>query len=160
VTESVSEWRRDRWTISTDPARIDLEVVFDFLSEEAYWAQGRERDVVERSVAGSLVFGVYDGERQIGFARAVTDRATFAWICDVFVLPEARGSGLGVWLMECVVAHPHLKGLRRMLLATRDAHDLYRKVGFSELPEPSRFMVRQQPPPKTWMATSVPRRTR
>nr|MBA2571347.1 GNAT family N-acetyltransferase [Chloroflexota bacterium] len=84
MTESVSEWRRDRWTISTDPARIDLEVVFDFLSEEAYWAQGRERDVVERSVAGSLVFGVYDGERQIGFARAVTDRATFAWICDVF----------------------------------------------------------------------------
>jgi len=149
VTESVSEWRRDRWTISTDPARIDLEVVFDFLSEEAYWAQGRERDVVERSVAGSLVFGVYDGERQIGFARAVTDRATFAWICDVFILPEARGNGLGVWLMECIVAHPQLQGLRRMFLATRDAHDLYRQVGFTELPEPSRFMIRQGPRPPT-----------
>lgn len=149
MTESDSEWHRDRWTISTDPARIDLEVVFDFLSEEAYWAQGRERDVVERSVAGSLVFGVYDADRQIGFARAVTDRATFAWICDVFILPEARGNGLGVWLMECIVAHPLLQGLRRMFLATRDAHDLYRKVGFSELPEPSRFMIRQAPRPPT-----------
>lgn len=117
-----------------------------YLSRDSYWAQGRSRDVVQRSIANSLCFGLYScgpDERQLGFARVVTDRATFAWVCDVFVLPEARGQGMGVWLMGCVMSHPDLRGLRRIFLATRDAHDLYRKFGFTELPEPSRFMVRQ-----------------
>ena len=142
----VMDWQRDGYTISDDPARLDVDVIHGFLAT-AYWSSGIPRDVVERSIAGSLAFGVYapDG-RQVGFARAITDRATFGWIADVFVLPEERGRGLGVWLMETVVAHPELQGLRRMFLGTRDAHELYRKVGFAELPNPGRFMVRQGNP--------------
>ena len=140
---AIVEWRRERFTISTDPGRLDIDMVARFLADESYWATDRSSEVVERSMEGSLVFGLYEEDRQIGFARAVTDAATFAWICDVFVLPEWRGRGLGVWLMECVVAHPSLRDLKRMVLATRDAHDLYRKVGFTELPEPGRFMIRR-----------------
>jgi GNAT superfamily N-acetyltransferase len=140
----IVEWHRDGYTVSTDPRRIDLDTVARFLSEESYWATGRSRDVVERSIADSIAFGLYDGGRQAGFARAVTDSATFAWICDVFVMPDWRGRGLGVWLMECVVAHPSLQGLRRMLLGTRDAHELYRRFGFTALPEPERFMIRRE----------------
>ena len=110
------------YEISTDPGRLDLDVIHRFLVD-AYWSPGVTRDVVERSVAGSLCFGLYaPGGGQAGFARAVTDRATFAWIADVFVLPEHQGRGLGVWLMESVLAHPDLQGLRRVILATADAH--------------------------------------
>lgn len=98
--------------------------------------------MVERSLSNSLCIGLYEAERQLGLARVITDRATFAWVCDVFLVGEARGKGLGTWLMKCVVEHPELMGLRRILLATRDAHEVYRAVGFSELPEPSRFMIR------------------
>lgn len=140
----VLEWRRDGFTISTDARRIDLAMVARFLSDESYWALGRTRETIQRSVAGSIVFGLYEGEQQIGFARAVTDAATFAWVCDVFILPEARGRGLGVWLMECVLAHPSLRPLRRILLGTRDAHELYRRFGFTET-EPDRFMIRRGP---------------
>jgi GNAT superfamily N-acetyltransferase len=136
------EWRRGEYEISTDPARIDLAAVHGFLSEDAYWSPGVARDVVERAIAGSMVFGIYNGTDQAGFARVVTDKATFAWVCDVFVLAEHRGQGLGKWLMECMIAHPELQGLRRWLLATRDAHGLYQQYGFTELPEPSRFMIR------------------
>ena len=140
------EWQRDGYIISDDPSRLDVDVIHGFLAA-SYWASGIPRDVVERSIAGSLPFGLYapDG-RQVGFARAITDRATFCWVCDVFVLSEERGRGLGVWLMETVVAHPELEGLRRFVLATRDAHGLYRKVGFAELPEPGRFMIRYADP--------------
>ncbi len=140
------EWQRDGYTINDDPARLDLDVIHGFLAT-AYWSGGVPRDVVERSIKGSVPFGVYapDGG-QVGFARAVTDRATFAWICDVFVLPEERGRGLGVWLMETIVAHPELQGLRRWLLGTRDAHELYRRIGFQKLPEPGRFMIRSGNP--------------
>jgi GNAT superfamily N-acetyltransferase len=136
------EWQRDGYVISDDPSRLDVDAIHGFLAA-SYWANGIPRDVVERSIAGSLVFGVYapDG-RQVGFARAITDQATFCWIADVFVLPQERGQGLGVWLMESMVGHPELQGLRRFVLATRDAHELYRKVGFAELPEPGRFMIR------------------
>ncbi len=138
------EWRRDEFVVSTDRQRLDVDAVVHFLAEEAYWAKGRGRDVVERSIAGSLVFGMYDGQgRQVGFARVVTDQATFAWLCDVFILPVAQGRGLGTWLMGCVVAHPELQGLRRWLLGTQDAHGLYRKFGFTELQDASRYMVRQ-----------------
>jgi len=136
-------WQRGDYEISTDPARIDLAVTHRFLSEEAYWSPGVPREIVERAIGNSIVFGIYKGSAQAGLARVVSDRATFAWICDVFVLPEHRGQGLGKWLMECITAHPELQGLRRMLLATRDAHGLYRQYGFTELPDPTKFMVRR-----------------
>ncbi len=143
----MTEWQRDGYVVSDDPQRLDLDLIHHFLADESYWAEGRARDVVERSMANSINLGLYEGDRQVGLARIITDRATFAWVCDVFVLPEARGKGLGTWLMECVVGHPELKGLRRILLATRDAHEVYRRVGFSDLPEPSRFMIRYGTPP-------------
>jgi len=138
-------WQRGDYEISTDPARIDLAVTHRFLSEEAYWSPGVPREIVERAIGNSIVFGIYKGSAQAGLARVVSDRATFAWICDVFVLPEHRGAGLGKWLMECVTAHPELQGLRRWMLATRDAHGLYRQYGFTELHDATRFMERWDP---------------
>jgi GNAT superfamily N-acetyltransferase len=138
----VTEWKRDGYVVSDDAARLDVDLIHRFLAEESYWAEGRPREMVERSLANSINLGLYEGDRQLGFARVITDRATFAWVCDVFVLREGRGRGLGTWLMECVVQHPELKSLRRILLATRDAHDIYRRVGFGELPNPSRSMIR------------------
>ena len=128
------------YEISTDPGRLDLEVIHNYLAEESYWSPGIPRDVVERAVRNSLCFGVYDGARQIGFARVVTDRATFALLADLFILAPHRGHGLSKRLMQSIVGHPDLQGLRRMLLLTSDAHGLYRKFGFTELGNPSRFM--------------------
>lgn len=139
------EWHRGEFEISTDPARVDLPVVHAFLRTEAYWSPGVPMDVVRRSIGGSIVFGVYRGVEQVGFTRVVSDKATFAWICDVFVLDAYRGQGLGKWLMECVVAHPELQGLRRWMLATRDAHGLYKQSGFTELRDPARLMERWDP---------------
>jgi len=133
------EWTRGDYEISTDPDRVDIPAVHRFLSEDAYWSPGVPLDVVRRSIDGSIVFGVYKGGEQVGMARVVTDRATFAWVCDVFVLPAHRGDGLGKWLMECVKSHPDLQGLRRWLLATRDAHGLYAQFGFVDV-EPGRLM--------------------
>ena len=135
------------YEISTDRSRIDLDRVHRFLSTEAYWSPGVERDVVERSIAGSICFGVYapDGQ-QVGFARAVTDKATFAWIADVYIEQEHRGDGLGKRLVEAVLGHPELQGLRRWFLATADAHELYRRYGFAELSDFNRFMSRRDPP--------------
>lgn len=135
------EWTRGEFTISTDPARIDLDVVHGFLSG-SYWAQGIPREVVRRSIANALCFGVYHGGRQVGFARVITDRATFAYLGDVFVLEDWRGHGLAAWLLEVIQAHPELQGLRRWVLLTRDAHALYRKAGWSELAAPDRYMER------------------
>ena len=127
------EWRRGEYTISDERARLDVDVVHGFLSRESYWARGRSRERVERSIEHSLAFGVYRGDgRQVGFARVVTDRATFAWLADVFVVPDERGRGLSKWLVECVLAHPELQNLRRWILATRDAQELYRRYGFVE----------------------------
>jgi GNAT superfamily N-acetyltransferase len=127
------EWVRDDYTISCERARLDLGVIYDFLSGESYWARGRSRDRVERCVANSLPFGLYRGGAQVGFARVVTDYATFAWLADVFVLDSERGRGLGVWLVETIMSHPQLQGMRRWLLATRDAQELYRRFGFRDL---------------------------
>jgi GNAT superfamily N-acetyltransferase len=138
------EWTRGEYVVSTDPDRLDLAAVHQFLSEEAYWSPGVPLDVVRRAVAGSLVFGLYHGQEQAGLARVVSDRATFAWLCDVYVLPEHRGHGLGKWLMECVKSHPELQGLRRWMLATRDAHGLYEQFGFVPA-EPGRFMEIRDP---------------
>jgi GNAT superfamily N-acetyltransferase len=146
VGNAAYEVRRGETLVSDDPARLDLGVVHGFLAT-SYWAAGIPEEVVRRAIAGSLCFGLYrsggeGGERQIGFARAVTDRATFAYLADVFVLAEERGRGLGTFLVEAVMAHPDLQGLRRWSLVTRDAHALYRKLGFAPLALPERHMER------------------
>ena len=131
------------YEISSDPARLNLDVVHRYLSEESYWAGGIPRAMVERAVAHSLCFGVYAPEGQVGFARVVSDRATFAYLADVFVLSAHRGRGLSKRLMAAVTAHPELQGLRRWMLATADAHGLYRQHGFAALARPERFMERR-----------------
>jgi len=137
------EWTRDSFVISTDRDRLDLDVIHKFLSEEAYWSPGVPRERVERSIEHSICFGLYEGAHQIGFARAVTDHAAFAWLADVFVLPGHRGKGLGVWLVETVLSHPDLRQLR-LMLGTADAHTLYERYGFRP-PEPGRIMERPRP---------------
>ena len=140
------DWTRDGFTISTDPARLDLDGLYAWLSN-SYWARGIPRDVFERSVRHALCFGVYEGARQVGFARVVTDFATVAYVGDVFVLEAWRGKGLSRWLMEVISAHPELQGLRRWILLTRDAHGLYEKFGFTPLADPSRWMEKWSPEP-------------
>lgn len=135
-------WRRDGYLISTDRSRLDLEVIHGYL-RGSYWAAGVPEDVVRRSIENSLCFGLYRGEEQAGFARVVTDRATFAYLADVFVLEEHRGRGIGKWLVEVIISHPDLQGLRRWMLATRDAHELYRRYEFAELARPEIFMERR-----------------
>ncbi len=125
--------------ISTDADRLDLDMIHRWLSEESYWAQGRPRELMQRSFDNSICFGAYLEDRQVGFARVVTDRTTFAWLADVFILDEYRGRGYGKALVAAVLAHPELQGLRRWLLATRDAHGLYAQSGFVPVP-PERFM--------------------
>jgi GNAT superfamily N-acetyltransferase len=128
------------YEISTDPARLDVAYVHGFLTE-SYWSPGVARETVELSIAGSLPFGLYaPGGAQAGFARVVTDRATYAWLADVFVGEEHRGRGLGVWLVQTVLAHPELQGLRRWALATRDAHALYERFGFARVEGSERYM--------------------
>ena len=136
--EESREWRRDAFTISTDRSKLDRAAIHEFLAA-SYWAKGIPREVVDRSIEGSLCFGLY-ANGQIGFTRVITDSATFAYLADVYVLESHRGRGLATWLMECVLAHPDLVGLRRWMLVTRDAHPLYRKFGFRELAHPERVM--------------------
>jgi GNAT superfamily N-acetyltransferase len=137
-------WERAPYRITDDPKAVDLDVVHRFLTA-SYWSPGVPKDVVARGIAHSLPFSILLGERQVGFARAVTDRATFAYLADVFVVEDQRGQGLGAWLVETVLAHPELQGLRRWLLATRDAHALYRKFGFTAISDVSRLMTRHDP---------------
>lgn len=139
------EWRRDDYLISTDQQRLDIEFIHQFLSTATYWATGRPFEVVSRSIENSLAFGLYHGESQVGFARVITDYATFAWLADVFVLESHRGQGLGKWLTEIIISHPELQGFRRWALATKDAHELYRQFGFAELKLPERWMERRDP---------------
>jgi GNAT superfamily N-acetyltransferase len=127
--------------ISTDPARLDRTMIHEFLSERSYWARGVPLDVVERSIEHSLNFGAYDGNRQLGYARVVTDRATFALVRDVFVIEELRGRDIGTALMRAVLDHSDLQGLRRMLLVTRDAARFYEALGFRPLARPDRFLA-------------------
>jgi GNAT superfamily N-acetyltransferase len=134
-----TEWRRDNYLISTDRRRLDRSVVHRFL-EGSYWAKGIPRETVDRCIENSLCFGLYDGDCQIGFARIISDLSTFAYLADVFVLEAARGRKLGVWLIETIMGHPQLQGLRRWMLATADAHGLYRKFGFTKLSRPERIM--------------------
>jgi GNAT superfamily N-acetyltransferase len=132
--------RQGRFSVSTDPARLDLPLIHDFLSNHSYWAAGIPEKLVRRSLENSLCFGLYHDASQIGFARVVTDKATFAYLGDVFVLDSYRGRGLSKWLLDCVMRHPDLQGLRRFILGTRDAHRLYDRLGFAPLASPERFM--------------------
>ena len=138
------EWRRGDYVISTDPSLLDLDAVHGFL-QRSYWATERPLEVLKRSVEGSLNFGLYRAKdrRQVGFARVVTDFATFAWLCDVFIDEAYRGQGLGVWLTETVVEHPELRCLRLWVLGTRDAHGLYEKMGFTALGAPEKWMEKR-----------------
>jgi GNAT superfamily N-acetyltransferase len=136
------EWTRGVYAISTDPARLDIAVIHEYLSNTSYWAAGRPLEVVRRGIENSLPFGVFKETEQVGFARVITDYATFAWLCDVFVLPAFQGQGLGKWLIGVIVAHSRLQGLRRWVLTTKDAHGLYAQYGFTELHAPDRFMER------------------
>ncbi len=126
--------------IDTDLKALDLGLIHRFLVEESYWARERSLEQTKKAIEHSICFGVYDGDRQVAFARVVSDRATFAYLGDVFVIPEYQGRGIGKMLMEAIVAHPELQGLRRWVLATRDAHTLYEKYGFTPLKHPERWM--------------------
>jgi GNAT superfamily N-acetyltransferase len=156
------EWTRGDYTISTDPARLDVDVIHNFLRTSYWTGPHLPRDVVERSIANSLTFGVYhtrrtelpsplgegpgEGSTQVGFARVITDYSTFAYLADVFILEGHRGHGLGIWLMECIAAHPRLQNLRRWMLGTRDAHTLYEKSGWTRIgPEDGRWMEKADP---------------
>ena len=138
------EWKKDGFTLTCDPAKQDLRAISEFLAS-SYWAKGIPAETVARSLENSLCFALLKGTRQIGFARIISDYATIAYLGDVFVLPEFQGKGLAKWMMECVVAHPKLQGLRRWILATKDAHGLYQKFGFTALKAPDVFMERHDP---------------
>jgi GNAT superfamily N-acetyltransferase len=132
-------WTRGAFTVTTDPARLDLDTICAFLAR-AYWAPKRTREAIARSLEHSIAFGVFEGAPQIAFARVISDRATYAYLADVFVDEGRRGEGVGTLLMECIMDHPALQGLERWSLATRDAHALYRKFGFQDLLRPERHM--------------------
>ena len=156
--DNVGEWTEAAgYVVSTDPARLDLDRIHAFLSG-AYWSPGIPRELVERAIANSMPFGVYapSGE-QVGFARVVTDRATYAYLADVFIETAARGRGLGKFLVACVVAHPELQGLRRWALATADAHGLYARHGFAPPANPDIHLFIERAPAELWPATRSPR---
>jgi GNAT superfamily N-acetyltransferase len=137
------EYHHGDYTISTDKASLNIPLIHETLSQHSYWAKGRRRDIVERSIENSLCFGVYKGEQQVGFARVVTDYATFAWLCDVFILGNHQNLGLGKWLVRTIVNYPELQNGVRFLLATDDAHALYARYGdFETLPMPEKWMIR------------------
>lgn len=139
------EWEKDEFTITTNKRQLQIDVIQKFFAEDSYWANRRTREQTETAIKNSLCFGLYKGEDLIGFARVVTDFATFAYLGDVFVLDEFRGRGLGKWLMETIIDHPGLQGFRRWVLATKDAHTLYENYGFQELKHPERWMEKAAP---------------
>lgn len=138
------EWKQGEFTITDRREELDVETIHNFL-RESYWAKGVPRSIVEKAIKHSLCFGLYHNAKQVGFARAVSDQATFAYLADVFVVPVYRERGLGKWLVSCVLAHPELQGLRRWLLATLDAHGLYEQNGFVALRKPEWFMEINDP---------------
>jgi GNAT superfamily N-acetyltransferase len=141
---SAFERSRDTFRITTDIAAMDLDAIHAYLTR-SYWSEGISKELVARAMAGSLCFGLLEGSRQIGFARVITDRVTYAYLCDVYVLEEYQGRGLGTWLMRELLTHPDLQGLRRFGLVTRDAHGLYERFGFSALTNPAGHMEIARP---------------
>lgn len=138
------EWRNDPYLVSTDKSKIDIGIVYGFLVK-SYWAENIPKETVLRSIENSLCFGVYERDKLIGFARVITDFATFAYLADVFILDEKRGLGLSKWLIKVIVDHPNLQRLRRFILATKDAHGLYARFGFTPFDQPQRWMMRYDP---------------
>lgn len=134
----------NEYTISTDKSRLDIPLIHQFLSQHSYWAPNIPLELVERSIDNSLCFGVYLGDAQVGFARVISDQATFAYLADVFILPDHRGKGLSKWLVKTISDWPTLQGLRRFLLATRDAHTLYEQFGFTAIDQPDVYMHRKR----------------
>jgi N-acetylglutamate synthase-like GNAT family acetyltransferase len=137
----IYETHRDDFTISTDPSRLDVDVIADLLSR-SYWANTRTREQIERTLSHSLVFGLYAGSRQIGLARIISDYTVFAYLCDVIIHEDYRGHGLGKWLMSVVHNHPDLVNIRRWMLVTNDAHGLYSQFGYTLLAQPERWMIK------------------
>lgn len=131
---------KNQFTISTDKAKLDINAIHEFLSTKAYWCLNIPKATVEKAIANSLCFGVYEGDKQIGFARVISDLSTIAYLGDVYVLEEYRGHGLSKWLMETIMTHPELQGLRRWILLTGDAHGLYRQFGWTDLADSSKWM--------------------
>ncbi len=144
------EWTRDGFEISDDNARIDRDLVHRFLRDDSYWSRGVPREVVDRSIDHALCFSLFDGNDQVGFARLITDRSTFSFLADVFILPSHRGRGLARWLCQTVLEHPDLRGQRRILLGTDDAHGLYAQLGFTPLAQTERFMDIFRPAPEIY----------
>jgi len=140
------QWMQPGYTVTTDVERFDFEMVHRYLSEVAYWSPGVARATVEKAARNSLAFGLFAGDRQIGFARMITDRTTFAYLSDVFVLPEHHGKGLGTWFMECVFSHPDFTDMRRLMLVTADAQKLYEKFGFRVVADPAQVMEKRPRP--------------
>lgn len=139
------ERSKDEFTISTDKNLLQIDAIHKFLTEESYWARERTKEQTQTAIENSLCFGVYQGANQIGFARVISDFATFAYLGDVYILEEFRGRGLSKWLMETIINYPGLENLRRWVLATRDAHTLYEKFGFHALKFPTRWMEKPAP---------------
>jgi GNAT superfamily N-acetyltransferase len=138
-------WHKDDYIISTDKTTLSPEYIHQYLSEQSYWAKGIPLHTVKRSIEGSICFGVYKGAQMVGFARVITDNATFGYLADVFIDETCRGQGLSKWLMEVILAYPDLQGLRRFMLATRDAHGLYRQFDFKELANPEYMLAIVKP---------------
>lgn len=130
---------KDGFVISTEKEKLDIDLIHSFLNS-TYWAEGISKEIIRRSIEGSLCFGVFENDKQVGFARMITDKATFAYLADVFIIEEYRGLGLSKWLMQVIMSHPDLQGLRRMILATKDAHGLYKQFGFTPLINVERWM--------------------
>ena len=135
---------KNQFTITTDREKFDVEFIHSFLTR-SYWAEGISKEVIKQSIEGALCFGLFENDKQIGFARMITDKVTFAYLADVFIIEEYRGRGLSKWLMEVIMSHPSLQGLRRMMLATKDAHGLYEKFGFTALNNVDRWMQIHDP---------------
>jgi len=139
-----TEWSRGEYLLTTDKSKIDVEIVHDFLSR-SYWAESIPLEIVQKSIDNSLCFAIYRNNKLIGFARVISDFATFAYLADVFILPGERGKGLSKWLIATIMDHPRLQGLRRFTLATRDAHGLYAQFGFTPFDKPERWMQKHDP---------------
>jgi len=133
------DFTKDGFVISTEKEKMDIDLIHSFLTR-TYWAEGISKEIIRRSIEGSLCFGVFENDQQVGFARMITDKATFAYLADVFIIEEYRGRGLSKWLMEVIMSDPDLQGLRRMILATKDAHGLYKQFGFTPLINVDRWM--------------------
>jgi GNAT superfamily N-acetyltransferase len=145
---------RGGYEIDDDSRRLDVDAIHAFLSRDAYWSPGIPRDVLSRAIAGSLNFGLYRDGAQVGFARVISDQATFGWLTDVYVLPDHRGHGLGHWLVQATLDHPGLQGLGRIALVTTDAHQVYADCGFVPLPDPQRWMAITTPAAERYRAAS------